>query len=685
MFHSDSLSTEFRHESTMAKVKFKVALSSIQKYIRQGLSTEALLATMDACGILQKTQDDNPKVASSAKRMFSNICNRLVAIASEDIGPSEPLIPVATKSFLDIVKSPTATRLQKLRAVIVFVKALLMSRRCRCISDWKTAFMLPPYYLKEPEKTELMRLHNEVRETVGGMPPLFQRAKASFYASLETGDPDIVWETVSSELWKAGPKLNSVCLAMFRELQRYLKVSNSKYPPWCTDAVHALLSTFKAMTHKEKPIYLFHAIATVMYHDLVQPRILSVSKGFVDHVMDTVVGNLEKLAPQVRKNCLTHKASIMDLHTGTKSRSQFSDFARQSAIVKPQCDTLLNPVYRDMYVAMKVALDQRHLSGKEKVPSPKTVSMKREAPSPSIQESPMKKTAFPNKRQKSSPFVVSSRIPQVTKPISWWEDLKATMPLSQERTSRHKKHAIPVNDKVYKGTYHAEETGLRLALERPGLIDALQDAWDLGPQYRSTLWPSRLIQLEDIDAYVLEYPNVGTVASKETLHQLAQTRDTTMDGECGILPRSATVDRVSDVDTTPQGIPKDIQIASLYHLYAQWLLGCGDVGMFNILIRRDVDPIKQPRVIAGIDLEEYRGPIKKPEAYQNPMALLQKVASKKRDALYLPVIREVLQDMSCPFLMDLPSDFQPGQPSHVPGIEIRHRQFRDALQYFEFK
>ena len=771
---------KFRQERTPAGFRFKVALSALQKFIRRGMRIEALAVLKDLLDYI-RVFPDTWSSDRDVKRVLTNVANRLVAMASEDVGPSQPGIGVATAEFLTTIGRRILRTFPA--AYMTFAEQLLASRRCRVISDWKTVFMLPPYYLPvlySEDQGRLLKHHNAVRAQFG-MPELFggdtQKDVEQFQKVLEDIVPAMevplevamsrVLEATSYYIWlyvtKDNVNLHSnkvsechspktavtlACKEIFSMLLEVAALWQDMISKEALDDIGGLHTMFKAMNHKEKPIYLYHALSVYVqsvlpasrarYEALVQdthskeatqgPWAWKLRTRPKSHNLYWDIDTSDSITETQQLTAMyeKHRVFVEDLHTkpyNTASAS-YTDFALKGAFVEPECQELFIPKYRAMYVALKVKLDEAEntekasKASKALKASPASTSgqlslqkkrgqdeghgdekmvqsgksdeedhgPKRQRVSPKQRTSPSLKP----KRSTPSPrtsFQVPSEYARATKALSWWYGKVSNHPVAQLRTARHKKFIVVTADVVYKGPYHQEESAFQLALTRPHQFETLQAHWGLLEKYKSALKPARLIQLsEDPDApaldargapgqWILVYVNVGRQWDRATLEKHCSIKATAVDAETNVLARGSFVNRVSDVDTKPgTGVSKDIQIAALYHLYTAWLLGCGDVGMYNMLVREDVHPRHQPRVLAGIDVEEYRGPVQ-PSALSNPLALLQKKTSKPRDVLYTPVLRELAKNPAAPFWQPLPPEFEADE-----GIKERYLQFQAALQ-----
>lgn len=170
-------------------------------------------------------------------------------------------------------------------------------------------------------------------------------------------------------------------------------------------------------------------------------------------------------------------------------------------------------------------------------------------------------------------------------------------PHAQKRTSDHKKAVYIVEDLVFKGPYKPDDLKLRNNLGHTYAIELLEEALQL-PEWRRGSLRWKYLGCWDDSQYYLVAPNVGKW--KNIPIELVTTG---VEENAPVVPREVAVMRVLELENNGQ-LTDDIKLASLQHLYLRFLLGIGDSGTNNVLVREDSD--STGRLIAGIDLEEKR-------------------------------------------------------------------------------
>jgi hypothetical protein len=112
------------------------------------------------------------------------------------------------------------------------------------------------------------------------------------------------------------------------------------------------------MTHREKPIYLYHAalllvrrneIAWASQIPVIDTPMIEVNKLYTDHLYGGKMGIDDY---------------VLDLHTraGKRGDHDLENFALEGAFVKNENRNFLNKDYREIYILLKRELD-RYLRG----------------------------------------------------------------------------------------------------------------------------------------------------------------------------------------------------------------------------------------------------------------------------------------------------------------------------------
>ena len=181
------------------------------------------------------------------------------------------------------------------------------------------------------------------------------------------------------------------------------------------------------------------------------------------------------------------------------------------------------------------------------------------------------------------------------------------LPHAQLKAGKHKR-VVYVNDEVViKGPYKISDDSFITNLiytEVAGLVEKKL----FGEDSHYSILPWSVI-LNYGGEYYLVAPNVGKPLNKDDI----EIRSSTMEKDQKIIKRGAFINRILDVNANK--LTKEQIKAILKHLYIRYILGIGDSGLHNILIREDTK--KSGKLIVGNDLEEKRGPIKDPTKHLN--------------------------------------------------------------------
>lgn len=212
-------------------------------------------------------------------------------------------------------------------------------------------------------------------------------------------------------------------------------------------------------------------------------------------------------------------------------------------------------------------------------------------------------------------------------------------PTAQKRTSHWKKFVFVGDDVVKKGPYKPNDESLALARRNLAILSLLQDICKLPDCLRTDL-PILREEDDGNGGRYLVYENVGRKPTEDD----SEVSSTKIDTDVLVLRRGTFVDRVSDREKSPD-FPEEVARASLQHLYFRYLMGVGDSGTHNILIRKDANASK--RVVAGIDMEERRSNTKNPKDLEQKdgpqlMWLLFKRPSAAQVSLYRPFLRDIV-------------------------------------------
>lgn len=337
------------------------------------------------------------RVVQRARALRTNLVNRLIVITSEDVGIAcwwLPLVvddryrtwqacrelPAARKHLLDLYTS-IATR-----------------KKLRLVSDLKSVYLLPPDYVSPAERGALRREHADLCRSLGlenlladrdAVPEqLIDACSAEIRLALAAHDPEVrrIVNGVLYQLKQRGdnvfywvnrlierqrdargePRLGTradLCNLVWRLLLDFADQHEALWggvpEPYPANAgrlreiIVVLKRWYDEMTHRERPIYLYHAL------------LLVVRRGEIDWsaaipVVDTPWQEVEqRYRAALAGRSIELDPYVFDIHTGRRAEHALTQFASEGAFVENEDRTLRNDDYRRIYQGLKERLDSR--------------------------------------------------------------------------------------------------------------------------------------------------------------------------------------------------------------------------------------------------------------------------------------------------------------------------------------
>lgn len=314
-------SFKFRDEKSKNGFHVSLLKSALQKYIRRGETEKALTVTnelLDFHNVYFTSSEKNIK--STCKKIITNLINRIICIISEDIGIAEPNLPsFIYEKYLKILElKENKDKIGEFFKIILnIVEIMTYCKKIRKISDLRTVYLLPPYYLKN--KTMLHEIHTKFMK---------DNKLDKYILNFEKPIKDI--------------KITNDENQFFRDLSNLLYFNeNANLTNFITKSdrnINALIYFYHKMKHQEKNIYLYHAYLMII-HD-IQPDPLNYDLKF----------DYSKLNELKIIDDYCH-----DIHTGNKDKTSY-DFAKEGAIVFNEDIQWLNDEHRHIYIEFKKSL-----------------------------------------------------------------------------------------------------------------------------------------------------------------------------------------------------------------------------------------------------------------------------------------------------------------------------------------
>jgi hypothetical protein len=614
------LSHKFRSEKSFFGYNPSVLKSGFQKYARRSEIQKGLwcLIEMDLFSLLEwdgaaldaylrkYPKAERIKVQTQAQKIRTNMVNRLVVMMSEEVGISAWWMPSV---IIELYQGWAENRGgPESRKYLVDMYLYLTSQKMvRLISDIHSVYLVPPDYVKPKQLEDLILIHQgiqgrypaiyrdqtEIGEVewsvdVDAYPSAVQQCVNGIIYNIERGSDHVFfWIKRLFDIEEECKSSRGRYVKIVWKILRRFIDRNTRYE-FVRKVICALETFYKRMTHREKPIYLYHAVLLMVRRNEIDWQ-LEVP------AIDTPMVEVDKLyADHLRKGRVEMDGYVMDLHTRKMkwSPGSLARFAREGAYVKNENVGFVNPDYRAIYFLLKQELDRY----------------------------------FSKRRKKMIPIILRAIAQHAGVPIVQLtaENVAEIIdsPQAQLRTAHYKKAVYLVGKFVFKGPYKAHETSLIDNLRHSYAIGLLESALELCECERGSL-PFGFLGFTRDDQYYLAATNVGR--QKDIPFDVVSSK---IEKNVKIVKRGDAVDRVSDVEGTER-LTEDIKLAALQHLYLRFLLDIGDSGTHNILIREGYPT--SGRLISGIDLEETRGFKEKGSRLEH---LFKKPPSKKQIRLY---------------------------------------------------
>ena len=402
------LYARYRKEKSFFGYDPSVLKSGMQKYARRAEVEKGLwcLVEMDLFSLLEwggtalngylrkYPKETRAKTMTAAKRIRTNMVNRLVVMMTEEVNISAWWIP---SKILELYQQWIENRgdTSSRKFLVDMYWYLTSQKMIRLISDLKSVFLLPPDYVKAGQMNDLRQIHYNIQ----------QRFPQIYSGQAEVGT--LKWEMdmgryasnlrpciegIAYNLEKCSDNvfywIHKLCdlerkdwvhkknksknkkIKKFEYKYKYLKIvweiihrfidENSEYE-FVRETICALQKFYTRMGHREKPIYLYHAV-------LLLVRRNEIDWNSTAPPVDTSIADVEKLyGDHLNDGKMAMDDYILDLHTKRMKWSNqcLEKFAMEGAYVKNENDKFLHKDYRDIYILLKKELDHYYKKGRK--------------------------------------------------------------------------------------------------------------------------------------------------------------------------------------------------------------------------------------------------------------------------------------------------------------------------------
>ena len=363
-----------------------VLKSGFQKYARRAEVNKGLwcLVEMDLFSLLEWNgaalnaylreypEESHVNTKRSAQRLRTNMVNRMVVMMSEEVNISAWWMPA---KILELYKNWYLCRgNESSRKYLVDMYLYLTSpEMIRLISDLKSVYLLPPYYVKPEHMNNLKNIHYNIQKrypaiyadqtdvghvtwalNAGKYPSKLQPCVDGIIYNLEKGSDHVFyWIRKLCDFEKQDGVPQYKYLKIVWEILHGFIDRNSEYE-FVRDQVCALQELYKRMTHKEKPIYLYHAVLLIVRRNEIdwtsRPPQIDITSEDVDKIYNDHLGNGK----------IEMDNYVLDIHTRGFKRTSNSmqKFGLEGAFVKNENKKFLNKDYRKIYISLKKELDR---------------------------------------------------------------------------------------------------------------------------------------------------------------------------------------------------------------------------------------------------------------------------------------------------------------------------------------
>ena len=363
-----------------------VLKSGIQKYGRRAEVEKGLwcLVEMDSFSLLEwngpalnaylinHPEEMRKNTQAQAKRLRTNMVNRLVVMMSEEVSISAWWMPSRIFELYQKWMENRGNAFSRKYLVDMYLY-LTSQKMIRLISDVHSVYQLLDY--AKPKKMSdlvLRQIQNKIEKlypeiydgqtevgnvtwtvNTGRYQSILQPCIDGIVYNLEIGSDHVFYwikKLNDYEKMHGGPKCK--CVRVVWEILHCFIDQNREYE-FVREQICALQELYKRMTHKEKPIYLYHAVLLIVRRNEIDwtskpPQI------------DTPMVDVDKLYSDHRRNGkIGMDDYVLDIHTrGVKrTANSMQKFGLEGAFVKNENEKFLNKDYREIYLLLKKELD----------------------------------------------------------------------------------------------------------------------------------------------------------------------------------------------------------------------------------------------------------------------------------------------------------------------------------------
>jgi hypothetical protein len=411
-------------KETINGFSIRVLKSALQKYIRRNDFIKGSYALL----LLDIIDLERSNV--SAKRIRTNMINRLIVSMSEEVNIHENL-PTTFKNLYDKWQK-NRTDISSRKYLFQMYKLLVDSKKSRLISDIRTVYNLPEYYDNDFETLEFK--HKLLHEKYN-IDCLYGKIHDLTEFKNKLDNHDINCFADLSYLLKEDSRIITT-------IWKYLLTKKNIQ-------INSLYYFYKKMTHKEKYLYLYHAILLLIFEP--KNKKTNIPEVDMDEINNLINSKIE------------FDNFVYDIHTGNKDKTVV-DFALEGSIVLGEDKRFYNETFRKMYIDFKSFLIKNKIDL-------------------IIDKFGIKLTNIKD----------NSKI--------------INLPHAQKLTGSYKKVVYVSKNKVYKGSYSKDDKLLIRNIVHTKLVELLESMLDFTENEKTYL---EILEIQKFnDKYYLVFKNIG--------------------------------------------------------------------------------------------------------------------------------------------------------------------------------
>ena len=363
-----------------------VLKSGIQKYARRDEVDKGLwcLVEMDLFSLLewngaalyaylQQYPDETlANTRRQGKRLRTNMVNRLIVMVSEEVSISAWWMPAkifelyekwmenrgnasSRKYLIDMYLYLTSQKMIRLISDVHSVYQLLDYAKPKKMSDLVLRQIQNKIEKQYPEIYDCQTEVGNVTWTVntGRYQSILQPCIDGIVYNLEIGSDHVFyWIKKLNDYANLHGVPKCQCVRVVWDILHGFIDQNSDYE-FVREQICALQEFYKRMTHKEKPIYLYHAVLLIVRRN-------EIDWSSIPRQIDTPMVDVNKLYSDHRRNGkIVMDDYVLDIHTrGVKrNANSMQKFGLEGAFVKNENEKFLHKKYREIYILLKKELD----------------------------------------------------------------------------------------------------------------------------------------------------------------------------------------------------------------------------------------------------------------------------------------------------------------------------------------